>query len=301
MAGGDYTKLKGVGSFAGIDFEDQLIENLISFFDWSFLCLDGFETVSRNYGQRGILKPTDNPLVWESSKANWVWESGFGTIPYASSQPVTIDGIYIDNIFSANDGTSYKINYNYGEILFNSNTVPASTSIVSLNYSYKRFNFYSADNEWFRQVIFDPLEESKLVEVMAKERVYLPAIIVEFVPSTRLEPYQLGSGIDYFLFQDVIFHILSDQFSDRNKAVYAFIKQLDKTIWLYDIGKIADANDFSLDLDGSPTQSAKQYPELVDTYPYARALFKSLIGQEITKELALFRASVRATMQINLF
>jgi len=301
MAGGDYTRLKGVDSFAGIDFEDQLVENLIAFFDWAFLCKDGFETVSRNYGQRGVLKPTSNPLVWESSKANWVWESLIGPVPDALSQPVAINGIYIDDTFSANDGTRYKINYNYGEVYFNSDTVPDTSSVVKLDYSYKRYNFYSADNEWFRQVIFDPLEENQLVEILEKNRVYLPAIIFEFVANSRLQPYQLGSGIDYHLFQDVIVHILADQFSDRNKAVYAFIKQLDKTIWLYDVGKIADADDFPLDLDGTPKQFAKQYPELVDTYPYAKAIFNSVISQEITKELALFRASVRMTMKINLF
>jgi len=299
MAGGDYTKLKGVGSFAGTDFEDQLVENLISFFDWGFLCLDGFYTVSRNYGLRGSLKPTDNPLIWESSKANWVWESSQGIIPYASSQPIVIDGIYIDNTFSANNNNSYYVNYRDGQVVFNAPL--SSESVIKLDYSYKRFNFYNADNEWFRQVIFDPLEESQLVEVLAKNRVYLPAIIVEFVSNTRLVPYQLGSGVTYKLFQDVIFHIISDQFSDRNKAVYAIIKQLDKTIQLYDVDKIAQANDFPLDINGALVPTAKLYPEIVDTYPYAKALFTSIISQEITRELSLFRASVRATVQVNLF
>jgi hypothetical protein len=279
-------------------FSDQVLDNLIDFFDAGIIDIGGFFNVTRAMTDKAVLTPADDRnftagQVWESIRGNWIWQTG---VSY-NVQPTVVTGIYINNIFSANNNSLYYVNYADGQIVFN--TAVATTSKIEVEFSYRRFNFYDADNNWFRDVVIDPLDEPSLRSVLAKNRVYLPAVIVEMVPNRYMEGYELGDFATRTR-QDILFHILAERAGDRNKLMDIITYQYNKSIKLYDLNAIADNDDFPLDERGATKSNAKTYHQMVATYPWKTANFHDIRSQEISTQLKLFRAVVRVTLELYL-
>ena len=57
------------------------------------------------------------------------------------------------------------------------------------------------------------------------------------VPRRTFRGYQLGGG--QFVNTDVLFHIVADDEYTRDKLVDVVSLQNEKTIWMYDIDKVA--------------------------------------------------------------
>jgi hypothetical protein len=288
--------LIGVSSITKAMLIEQLTANLISFFDWGLLSIGAFLNVHRTNQARALLRPVTSPgitpggHIWQSTKANWVWETG---VPFTPT-PLLITGIYVNNSFLANDGTNYYVNYRDGLINFNLAQPPTNT--VEVEYAYKKYNLYSADVEWFQEVIFDP---SNVPGILDKNKIYLPAVIVEVLPSSRLKPFQLG---DYSVVQaqDVLFHILAESPEDRNRMVDILTRQLDNVFWLYDLNKVAANNAFPLTVNGSLVASPMNYPQFIASYPWTKCKFAAIQPQEISRQLPLVRAVVRTTLEVDL-
>lgn len=291
---GNFTSLPGIDRITDATFDEQISENLIAFFDWGLLGIGAFFNVKRP-SVRSKFHPVDTPnfvfgRVWETSKGNWVWENN---IPY-SLQPTQISGVYIDDVFVPKD-TGYYINYPDGQIIFDEPV--ASTSRVEMNFSYRRFNLYESDSDWFHQVVFDPLPESGVRDILAKNRVYLPAVIIEVIPDTTFTPLQLGDN-SVIENQSVLFHIISDNDEDRNKFIYILKRMYNKTIWFYNTNKVAQENKFPLTPEGSVSSNALTYPGLIEEFAWKKCIFSNIRPQDITSQLPLYRAVVRATLQV---
>lgn len=289
-----YTQLPGITQINDAVFDEQIVDNLIAFFDWGLLGIGAFTNVVRP-SPKSKFHVADTPnyvsgTVWETSVGNWVWETG---VSY-QTQPLAISGVYVNNVLVT---TGFYINYLDGQIVFD-NPLSASTT-VEMEFSYKRFDLVSGTADWFHEILFDPLPEASLTEILAKNRVYLPAVIIEVVAGGSLIPLQLGdtSAIET---QPVLFHILTDRYDDRDKLLYIFKRMFDKTIWLYDVNAVADANAFPLHPNGSLVASPLQYPDLVNTYGFKKCRITNVIPQDITPQLPLFRAVVRINLEVDL-
>lgn len=291
--------LYGIKSLSDTTFTDQIVDNVISYFDWGMLSIGGFFNVNRSvarFSNMTTLTVADDPnyakgQVWESRKGGWIWESG---LPL-SSQPIQISGVYINNVFSPN-GSGFHIDYDNSQVIFN--TPQSSSAKVEVNFSYRKFNFYDGDVPWFRQVIFDPLPPSGVRSILADNRVYLPAVIVEPPASRLLSPYEMGS-FSKTIKQDILFHVLTESSSDRSKIVDIMSDQYQQTLQFYDLNTIADANAFYLNDDGTRNMNSFIYPQLVDRFPWKKATISNVRAQEITNQLPLFRAVVRATFDVD--
>jgi len=302
----DYTSFKGVSSFDQSLITDELVGGLVDWFDWCFLGIGGFFNVyiptSGNYGgSQHVLRLTDDPYfsggqTWEGFRGNWVYETG---ISY-SYQPIQISGIYVNNSFQPL-GNSYYINYPLGRVVFN-NPI-ASNSTVSLEYSYKFFNVYRGDAQWFRQLMTDSFRldspdffqyGSGVWSVLRQERVELPALIVDAVPRRRISPYQLGGGS--WVHQDLHFYILAETSFDRNFLVDVVTLQQEKAINLLDRNGMNSANAFPLDYKGVPQSGFLTYPALMNQYGGHYMRFENMISQDIESIApGLYMAVVRAT------
>lgn len=289
-----YTQLPGITQINDAVFDEQIVENLIAYFDWGFLSIGAFTNVARPSPKSKFhVASTPNYVpgtVWETSRGNWVWEN---TIPYGV-QPTQIAGVYINGTLTT---TGFFINYIDGQVIFEAPL--ASTTTVEVEFAYKRFSFFDGDADWFHQVIFDPLPLDSLTEILAKNRVYLPAIIIEVVAGASLVPLQLGdtSVIEN---QPVLLHILTDRFEDRDKLLYIFKRMFDKTLWFYDVNAVADANAFPLNEDGSLVDSPLMYPDLLNAFMWKKCRVVDVKPQDITPQLPLFRAVVRLELQTDL-
>lgn len=293
LPAGDFTTIPGISRVSDAVLEEQLVENLIAFFNWALLGIGAFYNVRRP-SPKSVFQIADTPnyvtgTVWESTKSNWVYET---SIAFAT-QPISVS-VYVNNTLTT---TGFYINYIDGQIVFDNPL--AATTVVEAEYSYRRFNFYPADSDWFHQVVFDPLPDADLRNTLAKNRVYLPAIIVEVVGDTTLTPLQLG---DLSVWEDqvVLFHILTDQAEDRDKLLYIFKRMYQKTIWLYDTNKVADANAYPTTIEGSVVSSPLMYPDLINEFAWKRCIFFNIRPQDVTLQLPLFRAVVRTSLRIQM-
>lgn len=291
---------------------------MIDFFNWGLLEAGGYDDV--NITNPGIDDPLDDATlrpvhtpglpdgrVWQSNFRNWVWEDGLES----EQQPISVSGVYVDGAFhNANDAGPFKFftNYKEGRILFE-HAIP-TTSLVQASYSYRWVNFYDQDVPWFRDVIFDAyrfeigtdVPTSGFVGLLQKNQVQLPAVIIETVPNRRFIPRQLGDG-SQILYQDFLFHILTENSADRSFLIDTVTLQQDKTFYLYDVNARATANQFALDWHGNKIPGAKQYPDLVQMPPtgfrYHKCVFNKMVGQDSSARLPLFRAIIRVTLEVD--
>lgn len=311
--------LKGISDIGQSTLCDQLESNLIEFFNWGLLCIGGFGNAAIGNsgafgGDTSRLRPVSDPAyvdgqVWEGFRQDWVWESG---ISYPI-QPIQISGVYVNNQFYPLSTTgiySHHINYPLGRVTFD-NPLPI-TSVVQANYSYRLYTIQSSDQQWFRQVMFESfrVDNSDFLQygsgvwnVLAQQRVQLPAVIVDVVPRRNMFGYELGGTTT--IHQDILFHIFSETPSDRKTAMDIISYQKDKTIPLFDKNLMVAQNAFPLDYTGGLASGARSYPDLVKPtgwggFYWNYATFQQMGMQESISMPPLYQAVVRATMEINL-
>jgi hypothetical protein len=106
------------------------------------------------------------------------------------------------------------VDYPNGRVVFDA-PVP-QTGVVQCEYSYRLFQLYTADAPWWQQLQTDSFRAddpqflqvgSGAWDVLAQNRVQLPAVVVEAVPR-RPRGYEVGGGET--VQQDVLFHVLAE-------------------------------------------------------------------------------------------
>jgi hypothetical protein len=315
MTCGDYTRLnKHVTQIGKTLLTSQLESNLKTYLDWGLLGVGSFSNVSiptsGSYGGTfDKLRLVDDPSytqgqVWEGARKDWVWETG---VDYAT-QPNNLSGIHVDGVFYGTGDATYGHHYNYplGRVVFD-NAIP-TTSNVQLDYSYRNVQVYIADQApWWDEIQYDSfrVDDPTLYnagsgnwQILANNRVQLPAVVIEAVPRRTLRPYELGS-LGNYVYQDVLFHILSESRWWRNQLIDVISLEKDRTIKLYDNNQVADATGYPLDYRGMRNSSPLMYPTLVDNYEFKLARYYNIIVTEMESPNSRFhRGTVRATFEV---
>lgn len=264
---------KGNSTISEMSFNEVLKDNVISFIDWGFLQLGAFFNItipsSGAYGgNEHVLRPVVDPRytdgqVWEGFRQNWVWQSGMS----CSEQPISISGIFVDNVFVPKSGNTYYVNYPDGQIVFN--TAINTSSTVKLEYSPKWVDVIDANNiPWFREVQTRSfrLDEDTFTQgsgiwnKLSETRVQLPTIAVEFVDKSYAG-YQLGGS--QYVFPIILLHVLAEDDSTANRISTILSEQSEKTFFMYDTNLLASNNAFPLDYNGDLISNPLSYPDLV--------------------------------------
>lgn len=305
-------QLKGISKFGNSTLIDNLKDSVTTFFDWATLETEAFFNV--NYpapgpygGDYTVLSPVHDPnyvdgTVWEGKRSNWVWEKDLSASSY---QPIQISGVYVNNTFVPASSTgvyAHTINYLDGRVIFN-NPV-ATSSNIHCNHSFKYFNWSSSDAPWFREVIFDTfrpdmVDASGKVNIMQKNRINMPAIIVEVAPARTMEPYSIPRG--QWVRQDVKFHIYAESTADRDKLVDIITYQKDRNIVGYDRDKVFNSGMMPLTYPGNLTGTTYCYPDYIDVN---NAFWKRIFMKNMRWENGFSQAPyffydvVRATCEI---
>lgn len=270
------TQLRGVTSINDILLNEALEYSVRAFYDWGFLGIGAFANVniptSGVYGGdfsklRVVNEPYyDDGQVWETVRSNWVYESG---INY-STQPISISGVWVNNNFYGSGDPTYghSLDYVLGRVVFNSGIPTNST--VNLNYSFKWAGFYGADAEWFKEVMTNSMRPdlddftqtgSGIFEPLSRSRVQLPAVIVEVFPNRQYYPAQLGGG--QYLHQDIVFNVLTETKTDRNKIADIIANQNNMSVAILDYNNILSSGVLPLNGDNAINQNAIPYTSLI--------------------------------------
>lgn len=311
----DHTRLnKFVNHIGESLLTTQLETNLKTFLDWGLLGIGGFaninDPVSGCYGGNfSEMRVVDDPSydigqVWETARKDWVWETG---VDYAY-QPINISGVSINGTLYTTGDVTYSHHYNYplGRVVFDE---PIATgSEVKINHSYRNVQVYLANQApWFDQIQFGShrVDDSTFHDtysgswnVLANNRVQLPAIVIEAVPRRIFKPYNMGS-ISNFVYQDVDFYILAEDRWWRNQLIDIVSLEKDHTVILYDNNTLVQNTGFPLDERGMTVSNPQMYPTLVDQYEWKKARFYNVVVTDMTDvHDRLYRGHVKVTFEI---
>jgi hypothetical protein len=302
----------GVTALGDSLVSDQLEANLVEFFDWGFLQVGGFFSVTFP-GAGTNLRMVSDPdyadgQVWEGYRRDWVWESG---VPGVGTQPVAVSGVWVNGTFVARGtaGSGFHVNYPLGRVVFDSPLPPASR--VACEFSFRRVQMATSDAEWFQELQFNTteLDQENQVQfaevasgawnVLAQNRIQLPAIVVEAVNRVRLIPLELGSSARVHQ-QDVLFHVLSDTPFDRKQLHDIIVAQWDHRIVLFDKNAVDDSDAWPLDMDGTPRDPARTFEDLVRDFRWRVMAVVAMQSEPKLSLPPLYRATCRATVELDL-
>lgn len=281
-----------------------LEDNIKDFLDYCFLGIGGFidaklPTSGLYGGDFCTLKPGYHPTcpsgtVWEAPRKEWVYETG---VSHNDRYPINVSGVYVNNQFlpspTGNSNISYHINYRDGQVIFNK-PLPL-LSHVKTSYSYRYIQIYKANHTtWFKelqQYSYDPSRMNKMPGqiIMADHKVQLPCIIIETIPRTFQEPYQLGDTSN-IISQDLLLHVYAENPVQRNSIVDILLLQKDRQSFLYDIDKVVQNNANPLKNNGSINPSGLNYDQILSQSVYRKNVY--YISLATTSEFSTISSSL---------
>jgi hypothetical protein len=321
MALADWESFRGVTDIRRDDFNQNLLYSFIDWLKWSTLQVGGFQNVQYANasgilgGNFSRLRPVEDPnytdgQVWEGFRPDWVWETG---VSY-DVDPRECSGVYVDGTFyaTATESGTYEhtVNYPQGRVVFSSAISPTAT--VNCDYAYRTIHYVKSSEPWFREIIFNThrVDRSDFLTAgsgqwsqLAATRRYLPAVGVELT-TRRSDMFELGSSKQY-VYQDMIIYVISQTEDDRNQIVDILSQQHDKTIWIYNRGRLKDLGNYPPDLDiyGTPVDTPLQFPTLVAPtgdggYQYRKVVLGNMRVQVMDQvNEQLYRGMIRTTFE----
>lgn len=275
-----HTEFRGIDHIGKKSLSEIVSDNLISWVDWSFLCLGAFQNISlsgvgiynTNKSRLRLIddKRTTLGSVWEGFRNNWIWQSG---VP-VSQQPTRPSGVYVNSSFvPANSSGTYAhiIDYPRGRVVFN--TAIPTGSIVENEYSYRNINVIDANNSpYFQRIQMDSerVDDPQFLQTnsgayynVSDTRLQLPQVAIDVTSFDNSRPAEIGSGgrwkqnkIGFYVFAE------SDQIADRIGDIIQ--DQEMRTLYLYDSNVVASGNYYPLTSSGTIASGAKTYPQMVD-------------------------------------
>tara|TARA_R110002074_G_scaffold388868_1_gene571823 strand:+ start:3516 stop:4466 length:951 start_codon:yes stop_codon:yes gene_type:complete len=312
------SKFYGVNNIGQTFLINQLELNMKSFLDNGFLKAGGFVNIHKpvkNIHSNGLYKlyTVNDPnfktgQVWQPARKDWVFETGVNESFHA---PVAITGVYIDSVFHNINTTGnyeYTLDYKNSRVLF---AKKQSTSLnVEMSYSYRWVQVYNyVDAKWWQELQYSPnnneahqkTRDKGDFTIPAHQRVQMPAVIIETVARGTSEPFRMGDK-SMRISQDFLFHIIADNYTDRNNILDILRLQEDKVLSFYDIDKVVKNEKYWLNFDGTLNPKRLQYDVITSLdgdYLWNTCRLKNMVISEVESLNAdLFEANIRVTAEI---
>ena len=317
---GTITQFAGIQNYGDPLVSDVLETSVLMFMQNAFLNIGAFTNVNIPTGTypTGIGSHSYEPYkmrlsrdprytsgkAWEGIRSDWVWES---QISY-NTQPIQISGVFVNDVYYPNTsvGTNgFKINYPEGKIIFNT-PLPAN-SVVKCAHSYRNVRVASSETNWFQAVQFNSFrgDDPQFVQkgsgtwdVLALNRIQLPAIVLECLPAVSAKPYELGS-IQRVHYQDIFMHIIAENSWDRRQLHDIIVNQYQKRIAGIRKKNLLSDNRYPLTFDGDIAPSGLQYKGIIDNYFWQPITIERIKSQEQIIAPPMFGATLRVTFSID--
>lgn len=308
----------------------QVESNLVSWLNHAFLEIGGWVNIATGstsyYGGVDLsrLYPVDDPnyadyQVWQGFRKDWVYESG-GAIEYNTGDPLVCTGVYINSTFYPSATTTgayaHTVNFPAGRIVFTntgaigSGGISSSTN-VKTNFSYRLVQVHKGEPDWFKSFQYFSMraDNSHFLQFGSgawdadwRNRVQLPAIVVQLVPEKTSKPWQLGT-LASWNYQKCNLYVFAEDDYWCKQIRDLLASQYDRTIYMYDVNRVEDSGVYPLNAFGGRNLSGLLYPQLVTEsgaggYRYKRMRFTNVTMSDVkTPHQNLHGAVVRTSIE----
>jgi hypothetical protein len=307
----DHTKFNKIINFNHRGLYSQIETNLKDFMDWSFLNIYAYNNVNivsginpqsytlHSVSTSGVSSTSSN--IWEGAFKDWVWES-VPNISINNISGVSLNGTSLPAP-TGSGNYSYHINYPLGRIVFK-NPV-SSSSIVKLEYAYRQIQMYkSEDAPWWKEIQknnYGSFNNNNFTnQLLSEHKLQIPFIMIENIARNNQIPYEIGNS-DNILDQDILFHIFTNNPSQRSNLIDILLSQKDKGLILYDLNKVVLDGVYGLNYRGEKNINGLNYGQLVNNpnYFYRNCYVKNSILSELNNfSTTLYNGIVRWTLEI---
>jgi len=276
----EINKLKGVSQHFGYSNISNILETNLKFhYDWHLLKIGGWIDVLVGGGafrpgdpsQLRMVNDLNHPAgtVWQGRRKDWVWETDVDYIDVNGDEqnPVTVGTPVVNGVSTA---IPYKVNYQEGTIIFDSPITP--NSVVQVQHAYRSVQTYVGSKcAWWQEFQYHSMktDNNQFLKfdqgnwsINSHKRVQMPSVVIKVVPRGTAGGYELGShSLD--VNREIMFHILTEDDNMMNNLMDIFNLQTDKSIWLFNINKIIEDNQYPLDSNGDLVNS-NVYPDFIE-------------------------------------
>jgi hypothetical protein len=237
--------------------------------------------------------------VWQGLRANWVYETdvSYGTAPLLTS------GVFVNGAFQPSSGVGtyqHYIDYPNGYVVFNSG-IPTS-SVVKCPHSFKQVNIYNDDAPWFREfqagsLRIDSVSSSGNWNLLSKNRVQLPAIIIQPLTTIRLIGIEIGGGNKRH--QNVLLHIYTENPWEKRAIADDLINMKNHTFMIWDRDKVFASGVTTLDAFGARNPNGLSYNSLIeDSYKYRQCYIHDVTARDVSRPGGLSSAVISWTIEV---
>ena len=243
-----------------ISFTSNLKYNLKQYFEKVFLDAGLFTNIHKT----DVFYTSDNPSIlqkygdtYESVANEWVYEQDVVDIS-GKEVPINVSGVYIDDVFHANDSVTYvpKPDYLRGRYTFT--TSPPESSVIQAEFSYKdcKIDFVDStiNNILRTQYIGNPDYNTLNPHPSGLDRL-LPVAILE--PTARgFNPKQIGGGKIIREYVSVLIYSAKDYERDAiGDEIYNKVRSVIRAVDYNDAPEI-------LNYEGDRSSSYKTYTQM---------------------------------------
>lgn len=239
--------------------------------------------------------------VYQTPRSQWVWESG---VAYGVT-PINPSGVYVNGTFRA-FGSGVVPNYPAGTVTFS--TPLAAGSTVVMNYGARTVQVFNPRSAgWLYQLQLDSYDVNQSGSGTwspdGRDRVQLPCVFVQALPRVgRFTPRELGS-LGRAHRQDVVFDVLAEFPSDRDRLHDALVSQWETRFNGVDLKRVLRANKQGLTSSGGVNPSGLgSYTALATAYPWSQIRIMSVDSTCDPEQdrPRLFRGQVRWVVEADL-
>lgn len=302
--------LEGFNNTQDLGLTNILLENFVLRYDWGFINKGGYYNIntpaSGMYGgDKSRLAPVKDPnyadgKVWQSSRMNWVWETGVSV-----GTPIQPTGIYVNNTFIS---SGYNIDYKNGRVIFD-NPVAVSSNI-KISHSQKYISVLPASNiPFFKNIqrYSNRVDSNQFLirgsgdwATLGETRIQLPAIAIEVTPTTDTKPYQLGGG--KWMHNNIIYHVITQYGWQLNNILDVIAEQDDTSFNLFNPNQALNSGVYPFDASNYLRPQALNggmYPQLVQNFKYRDCFIFNTSKPEITQLSSdLYYGNIKSTTEV---
>lgn len=302
----NFLYFKGTTNFNNSLLTEKLEKGLQLFFDHALLSIGAWTNIAIpntviNSGNLHTLKASDTTYrVYEAPRKNLVHED---YIDFGGNNPL-VPAVYVNNVLQV---SGYDIDYINGRVIFSS--AKTASSVVTMSYTYKNVAVeLEADSELWKEIQYGSLRVDNVhwgdknkgdwTAKTINKRLQMPAIIIGAVPRRNFKPWDIGSKA-LTVYTDVLFHVVAETKTMRDKLTDIVSLEHEKTIWLLNTTELVGTTDWPLTYQGYKNASGMTYPELVENYKWLRCILQNMVVADVKNiNPYLFESTIRCTTEI---